>query len=201
MSIRVEVFVDFVCPYCYLAESAIKHVKQVREVEIIYRPVELRPAPIPTLRPEDEYLPRVWQASVYPIARRLGVDIKLPTISPQPRTEAAFLLLQLAQEVGVDEAYVHAVFRAFFEHDRDIGNAKVLLELATGVGIDPVVALEALSSDQRRWNHAAKREAAHSGAIRSVPTIRIGDQTITGMADAATLLQAVDAATEPTSAS
>jgi hypothetical protein len=41
-------------------------------------PFELRPVPHPTLRPEGDYLQRAWQQSVYPIARRMGVEIKLP---------------------------------------------------------------------------------------------------------------------------
>jgi hypothetical protein len=33
---------------------------------------------------------RAWQQSVYPIARRMGVPIKLPEVSPQPHTHLAF---------------------------------------------------------------------------------------------------------------
>ena len=56
---ELEVFVDYVCPYCLLVEPALQKVKAMRDLNIRIRPFELRPDPVPTLRPEDEYLPRV----------------------------------------------------------------------------------------------------------------------------------------------
>ena len=47
-------------------------------------PFELRPYPNESLRPEGEYLQRAWRQSVYPIARRMGVPIKLPTVLLRP---------------------------------------------------------------------------------------------------------------------
>jgi len=76
----------------------VTELKRDRDVEVEIRPFELRPDPVPTLKPEDNYLPRIWSGSVYPMARRLGVDINLPTVSPQPRTAKAFMVLQLANE-------------------------------------------------------------------------------------------------------
>ena len=52
-------------------------------------PFELRPYSAPTLRPDGAYLQTAWQRSVYPLAERLGVEIKLPTVSPQPYTRLA----------------------------------------------------------------------------------------------------------------
>lgn len=112
-STRVEVFMDYVCPFCFLVENAIEELKRDRDVKVRIRPFELRPDPVPTLRPEDEYLPRVWKASAYPMAERLGFDIRLPSVSPQPRTEKAFLVLQLAEEQSKAEEYSEAMFKAF----------------------------------------------------------------------------------------
>lgn len=80
MSTTVEVFVDYVCPFCSLAEDAVAELQRERDVQIEIRPFELRPDPVPTLRPEEEYLPRIWNGSVYPMARRLGADIRLPSV-------------------------------------------------------------------------------------------------------------------------
>lgn len=99
MTTKIDVFVDYVCPFCFLVEPAIDELKRDRDVEVTIRPFELRPDPVPTLRPEDDYLPRVWQQSVYPMADRVGIPMTLPSISPQPRTEKAFMVLQLARSV------------------------------------------------------------------------------------------------------
>jgi len=52
------------------------------EARLVWTPFELRPYPPPTLRPEDDYLPRVWKLSAYPRAERLEVPIKVRTVLP-----------------------------------------------------------------------------------------------------------------------
>ncbi|HEX5594815.1 MAG TPA: DsbA family protein [Micromonosporaceae bacterium] len=193
MSTRVEMFVDYVCPYCFLVEGAVEELKRDRDVEVVIRPFELRPDPVPTLRPEDEYLPRVWKGSVYPMARRLGVQITLPTISPQPRTKKAFLVLQLAKERGVAEEYSRAMLAAFFQDNRDIGQDEVIIHAATSVGLKPDEVDAALASKERRARHAEDlRYAVDEVGVQAVPSFLIEGQLIAGVTDAATLKAAVD---------
>ncbi|SMX99828.1 DSBA-like thioredoxin domain-containing protein [Brevibacterium iodinum ATCC 49514] len=111
MPTPVEVYVDYVCPFCFLADNALNELKRHRDVEIQTKSFELRPDPVPTLCPEDDYLPRIWSDSVYPMAARLGIDIRLPTISPQPRTELAFIGLQIAEEHDLAPEYNTSVQR------------------------------------------------------------------------------------------
>jgi predicted DsbA family dithiol-disulfide isomerase len=68
-----------------------------KDVEVEWVPFELRPEPHPTLRPEGDYLQRAWRQSVYPIARRMGVPINLPPVSPPPHTHLAFEGYQYAK--------------------------------------------------------------------------------------------------------
>lgn len=42
---------DYVCPFCFLVENAIEELKRDRDVKVRIRPFELRPDPVPTLRP------------------------------------------------------------------------------------------------------------------------------------------------------
>lgn len=84
------------------------------------------------LRPQDDYLPTAWKHGVYPAAERMGVTIRLPTVSPQPYTREALLGLQYAVEHGQGDAYVDAVLRAFFREDRDIGDTDVLKAILRG---------------------------------------------------------------------
>ena len=55
-------------------------VKSEPAVEIIWRAFELRPEPVPTLDPKGEYLQHAWRDSVYPLANRLGVTMRLPPV-------------------------------------------------------------------------------------------------------------------------
>lgn len=193
MTAHVDVFVDYVCPFCLLIEPAIEELQRDRDVEVRIRPFELRPDPVPTLRPEDEYLPRVWNDSVYPMSRRVGVPMSLPTISPQPRTEKAFMVLQVAEEHGRAEQYTKAMFSAFFQQDRDIGEDHVILEVATSVGLDAAEVTEALSSPERREKHRAEQSRA-LGLIGShvVPVVVIEGQVLRGVPSARRLKKVVD---------
>jgi predicted dithiol-disulfide isomerase involved in polyketide biosynthesis len=193
LPINIDIFIDYVCPFCFLIEPMLDEVKCDRDVEVTIRPFELRPAPAPTLRPTDDYLPRVWREVVYPMAERFGIPITLPTISPQPRTEKAFLILQLAREVGRAEAYSKAIFSAFFQENRDIGESDVIRDVATSVGLDPAAVLTALASEARREQHHADLVyATKTLGITAVPGIMVGDQLVQGVPSADQLKKMVD---------
>lgn len=193
MTIRIDVFIDYVCPFCYLIEGAVEELKRDRDVEVTIRPFELRPDPVPTLRPEDDYLPRIWKDAVYPMAAQLEVPIALPTVSPQPRTAKAMIVLQLAQEQGKAEEYSAAMFKAFFQEDRNIGEEDVILDVATSVGLDRAEAEQALHSVARLARQRSDQDyAANEVGVNSVPTILIYGQLLRGAPSAARLKRAVD---------
>jgi predicted DsbA family dithiol-disulfide isomerase len=151
-------------------------------------PFELRPEPQPTLRPEGEYLRRAWEQSVYPIARRMGVPIALPPVSPQPHTRQAFEGYQYAREHGKGNDYNHRVLEAFFVEGQDIGRADVLTRLAVEVGLDASEFEQALRTGKYREAHRlALRHAYEEAGVNAVPTFVIGDQVLTGLQDRQTL--------------
>lgn len=192
---KVTMYVDYVCPYCLLAEAVIARAFASEPVELEWRAFELRPDPIPTLRPEDPYLPTVWRQSVYPMAERLGVPIRLPTLSPQPRTAKAFELLCLAQDRGRATQYSMRVLQAFFQENRDIGDPAVLVDIAAQAGLDPAEAETALVQGAYAERHReALRHAREDMAIGSVPTIVVGDRIIRGVPQPAALRDALEAA-------
>lgn len=193
MTIKIDVFVDYVCPFCFLVEPAIEELRRDRDVEVTIRPFELRPDPVPTLRPEDEYLPRVWKQSVYPMSDRVGLPITLPSISPQPRTDRAFMVLQLAQERGLAEAYTEAMFSAFFQQDRNIGLDEVIIDVATSVGLHQAEVEEALRSEKRRERQRAAQDyAVNTVGIDAVPGIVVEGTILRGVPSATRLKKVVD---------
>jgi predicted DsbA family dithiol-disulfide isomerase len=156
-------------------------------------PFELRPEPHPTLRPEGEYLQRAWSQSVYPLARRMGVPIALPPVSPQPHTHLAFEGYQFAREHSKGNEYNHRVLEAFFVEGRDIGDIGVLTGLASEVGLDERGFEEALRTRKYREAHRrARRHAYEEAGVSGVPMFVIGDRVLTGLQDRETLEAAID---------
>ena len=158
-------------------------------------PFELRPYPAPTLRPDGSYLQNAWQRSVYPLAARLGVDIKLPKVSPQPYTRLAFEGLEFAKDRGKGDEYNDRVMRAFFQESQDIGDREVLARLAAEAGLPAEEFLQSLDSHEyadrvEKLLHHAQAEMGVTG----VPMFVIGEQMLTGLQSKEALAAAIDEA-------
>lgn len=184
MPLKIKVYSDYVCPFCYLVEFPLREAIRGKDVEIEWMPFELRPEPNPTLRPEGEYLRRAWTQSVYPLARRMGVPIVLPEISPQPRTHLAFEGYQFAREHGEGNDYNIRVLGAFFRDGQDIGDVGVLSNVAREVGLDEHAFEEALRTRKYRDAHRqALRHASEEVGVNGVPMFVIGDRVLIGLQD------------------
>ncbi|WP_424213378.1 DsbA family oxidoreductase [Streptomyces sp. BI20] len=189
--VKIKIWSDYVCPFCMLAEGPIAEATEGLDVEIEWQPFELRAKPQPTLRPEDEYLPSIWKRAVYPMARRLGVDVTLPTVSPQPYTDLAFEGFQYAKEHGKGNEYTDRMFRAFFQENQDLGQLDVLERLAGEIGLDTAEYRTALENGTYTKAHKSALREAEAHRVQVVPTILIGDHRIEGVPGVAQLRKAV----------
>src|SRR3954465_5776999 len=193
MPLKIKVYSDYVCPFCYLAEFPLREAIRRKAGEVEWMPFELRPEPNPTLRPEGEYLQRAWSQSVYPIARSMGIPIVLPAVSPQPHSHLAFEGYQYASEHGKGNEYNHRVLEAFFVEGRDIGVVGGLARLAGEVGLDVNGFEEALTTRKYREAHRqALRHAYEEVGVDEVPLFVIGDRVLSGLQDRETLEAVID---------
>ena len=170
---RITVFSDYVCPFCYLEEPDLARVKEEYgdKVEVDWRAYELRPDPIPTLDPDGDYLHRVWNASVYPMAEALGMKLRLPPV--QPRSRKALEAAEFAREKGFYNEMHNALFKAFFEDGRDIGDVEVILDVAAPVGLDLSELRAALAEDRYTEKVIADEELSRKLGVSSVPTMLV----------------------------
>jgi len=163
-----------------------------KDVQVEWMPFELRPYPTPTLRPESDYVRRVWAQSVQPLAQRLGVRMILPPISPMPHTHLAFEGYHFAKEHGQGHAYHHRVFTAYFQEGKDIGDLDVLTELARDVGLDTAAFRAALEARTYQAVHRkALCHAVEEMGITAVPTFVIGPRVLVGLQSKEALERAI----------
>lgn len=138
-----------------------------RQVEVIWRAFELRPEPVPQRDPKGDYLQRVWEGSVYPLAERLGITMRLPPI--QPRSRLAHEAAHWARAQGRFDDYHAEIFRAFFERGEDIGEVDVLIALARDLELNSDSLRQALISHEFAETVLAdERNATHLG-VNAVP--------------------------------
>jgi predicted DsbA family dithiol-disulfide isomerase len=156
-------------------------------------PFELHPAPTPTRKPEDNYLQTAWKERIYPMAEKLGVYMKLPTVSPYPYTNLAFQGLEFAKDHGKADEYNDAVFRAFFQQSRDIGCIDVLADIAKEVGLAPEQFRDAF--EQGAYSDRVQqllRTTYERIGVTAVPTMIIGRQRLEGLYLADTIRQVIE---------
>jgi predicted DsbA family dithiol-disulfide isomerase len=129
----------------------------------------------------------------------MGIDIKLPTVSPQPYTALAFEGLLFAQERGKGNAYNSAVMQAFFQRDLNIGSIDVLEEIASEVGLPSDEFRRALESGAyREQERRLLRHAYAESGVTGVPLFVIGDLRLVGLQDRHTLEEAIARAASTT---
>ena len=169
--VRLDVWSDYVCPFCYLEEPVFAQLRDEfgNDVDVNWQAFELRPEPVPTLDPDGEYLHAVWNASVYPMASERGMNLKLPPV--QPRSRRAFELAEFARDKGRFDETHRALFKAFFEEGKDISDLGVLGEIAELVGVDPEEAKTAIELGTYQERVIDQQRRATALGIRAVPTI------------------------------
>jgi predicted DsbA family dithiol-disulfide isomerase len=145
---KIEIASDVVCPWCYIGkrrlEKALKLVEGEIQPTIQWLPFQLNPGLPPEGVPRAEYrkakfgsLERSKQldARVMAEGKAEGIDFAFDRIERQPNTTQAHRLIALAQENGVGNKVVDALFRAHFEEARYIGDPQVLADIAGECGV------------------------------------------------------------------
>ncbi|MFJ8530458.1 DsbA family protein [Bacillus sp. NPDC094106] len=194
MTVKMKVYSDFICPFCFLAKGPLDEVAKEKDVEIEWMPFELRPSPYSKIDPwqESDKLSS-WDSFILPTAKKLGVEMRLPRVSPHPYTHFAFEGYQFAKEHGLENAFHHRVFTAFFQEEQNIEEIDVLTTLAGEVGLPEIEFKEALVTRKYKEKHQQAIQHAYDEAnIMAVPTVMIGEEVIQGLASKEMLERVID---------
>ena len=171
MSVEITVCFDFVCPFCYLSSYALKQAVKGRDVVIHYHPFELRRAPAPKVDPmHDEMRLKRFDEVLLPTAKKLGVEMKLPWISPHPYTTIPLQGFHYVQDEHPDKLplYMETVFHAFYVEEKDI--------------VEPFRQVIA-DGKYVKLLEEEKADAKERLGVTGIPTYFIGGQKITGCQD------------------
>ena len=196
MSLKVSIYSDYVCPFCFIGKDQFEKAitETDAEVSIEWKTFELRPQPLAQLDPiNDSSKLALWQQAINPRIEAWDVKMKLPNVSPHPYTDLAHEGLYFAQEHGKENDYNNRVYEAFFQEDQNIGEIEVLAQLAKEVGLDEVEFKEALVSRKYSPMRMQALEYANREAnITGVPTFIIGEERINGVVDKETFKKVIE---------
>lgn len=190
----IQVFSDYVCPYCYLGEVAVRKAAAVTGAEIVWRAYQLRESGPPKFEPGGERMNASWNNFIYPMAERLGVTIRQP--SRAPLTRLAHEAAAWARTRHAFEAFHQRLFNAFFLEDRDIGDIAVLKEIAWHSGLNPADLEKAWSEKKMADDVDEDLLIARTYGVTMVPSFVIGGHLLAGVQEEAVLTRAIELARE-----
>jgi predicted DsbA family dithiol-disulfide isomerase len=187
MSVEITACFDFVCPFCYLSSYALKQAAKNHDVVIHYHPFELRRAPTPKVDPmHDEARLKRFDEVLLPTAKKLGVEMKLPWISPHPYTTVPLQGFHYVREEHADKLplYIETVFHAFYVEEKDIGEQKNIEDILKQIGI-PVEPFQQVVAQGKyvKLLEEEKADAKERLGVSGIPTYFIGGQKLVGCQD------------------
>lgn len=183
---KVTIYSDYVCPFCYLGKQPLEEaLKEVENVEVEWKPFQLRPEGTEPLSPNSSYIQQGWKFGVQPLAQKLGVEMILPTMDPHPSTKKAHRGFLFAQENGKGTEYAQAVLAGFWKEGREIGDDSVLTAIAENIGLNRAQFIEAISNTS--FDHLIQ----NPNFINAVPTFIIGDTVLQGVQSKEAFIQAL----------
>jgi predicted DsbA family dithiol-disulfide isomerase len=162
----IEVASDVVCPWCYIGkrrlEKALESLKGEVEARIEWLPFQLNPGMPEGGMARADYRRqkfgsvekgRMLDARVAQEGAGEGIAFAFDRMQRTPNTVAAHRLIDLAQKQGKGNAVVDALFRAYFEEARDIGDPAVLQAIADAAGVagsaDQAIVAEVQEKEER----------------------------------------------------
>jgi predicted DsbA family dithiol-disulfide isomerase len=177
---RIDVFHDTACPWCRIGKQHLKLALAQWDgepVTVHYHAYFLNPAIPPAGYRFQEYMHakgggRVpleqWFTAPREMGARAGVIFNFEKIEYAPNTLLSHCLIAAVPEPQ-RESIIDAVYAAYFEHGRNIGDLDILLAIAHENGIDPHALRPQLETETTRENVLADAAQAQQLGITGVP--------------------------------
>jgi predicted DsbA family dithiol-disulfide isomerase len=176
----LEVFTDFVCPWCYLATPRVEKLKRNFSVDVRWSYFPLHPdTPAEGMLLKDLFAGRNFDIEAAHARLKTLMDAEGLTFNARTHTYNSRLAQELAKGFDSD-ALRDALYKAYFEDARNIGDIEVLVEVAQACGIPADAARRALV--ERTFKAAVDADWAKARAygITGVPSFVAGNQKVAG---------------------
>ena len=203
---RVEIWSDIVCPWCYIGkrrfETALARFEHRDEVEVVWRSFELDPKASATDVDLLDHLSNKYGVSrddaagmntrVTEVAAGEGLGFRLD-IARRGNTFDAHRLLHLAGERGVQDELKERLLAAYQTGGLPIADHETLVALATEVGIEEAEAQAVLAGDAFAGEVRADEADARRLGVTAVPTFVVDRRFgVSGAQPAEALLALLD---------
>jgi len=173
------VFSDYICPFCYIGKRRAEKLSEELPIKPLWKGFEIHPETPREGIPLSSFMPGVvsgLEARVRDLADEIGLDMRMPEKLSNSRL--ALLGAEFAREAGRLEAYHDAVFRAYFQQCKDIGDIETLVDIAAEAGLEHNSFRSSLQSEERFPALRDSVREAHSLGLSGVPSFVFGEGNI-----------------------
>lgn len=206
---KVEIWFDFVCPFCYMGETkfemALANFEHKEEVEVVFKSFQLNMANESTKGKDihqviaDKYHISYQQAkdnndSVIAAAAEVGLNYNFDILKLNS-TQLAHEIAHFAERTGKGKELVHRYFKGHFEEGLDIGNKEHLFKIAQDAGLNITDLNLQLDNGSLKSEVSHDEALARKLAINSIPHFVINDKyVVSGAQDPDNFLDALNKA-------
>ncbi|MGI9395400.1 MAG: DsbA family oxidoreductase [Boseongicola sp.] len=203
--IKLDILSDPICPWCYIGKANLDRALEARPdhpLSIEWHPFQLNPDMPAEGMDRREYLETKFggkenavkvYSKIAEAAEAAGLAIEFAKIDRTPNTIDAHRLIHWAGLEGRQTWIVARLFKGYFEEGKDIGDRKILLEIAEGAGLDRAMTDRLFETDADLDDVRARDLHARNRGVTGVPTFVVANQHVVPGAQAPELwLRVID---------
>ena len=185
MKMKIEVWSDIMCPYCYIGklhyEKALQQFEYKDQIELEWKAFLLNPdlpgkgKGIPvmdylhnTVGVSEENIKKMNE-QIAELAKENGVKSNLENAIAANSLDA-HRLIKLAATKGLSSKVMSLLSKAYFEEAKDYSDHKILTEIGTTAGLDKKEIKKLLSGDDYAYEVKQDIQEANNLEFDTVPT-------------------------------
>jgi predicted DsbA family dithiol-disulfide isomerase len=207
---QIDVVSDTVCPWCFIGKRRLMRAMALRPeiaFDVKWRPYRLDPTVPAGGMDRQAYMRAKFGDDPMKIVEmhkliaqegaKDGIEFDFAAIQRRPDTLDSHRLIRWAEANGVQDDVVERLFIAYFENGEDIGDIRVLSDIADICGMDGVEMARLLESDDDVALVEREDQLAREIGVTGVPAFIFGGRiAVSGAREPDMLAQAIDKALE-----
>ncbi|HEX2758871.1 MAG TPA: DsbA family oxidoreductase [Rhizomicrobium sp.] len=207
---QIDVIADTVCPWCFIGKRRLARALEQRPdipFAVKWRPYRLDPS-VPREGMDRQLYMRMkfgddpqkiveMHKLIIAEGEKDGIAFNFEAITRRPDTINSHRLIRWAEAAGVQDEVVERLFIAYFENGEDIGQVRVLADIADLCGMDGLEIAELLESDADIALVEREDQIAREMGVTGVPAMIFGGKlAVSGARDSDVLLSVINRAAE-----
>jgi len=203
---QIDVISDTVCPWCFIGKRRLMRAMAMRPniaFDVKWRPYRLDPTIPKGGMDRQAYMRAKFgddPMAVVEMYKQItqegakdGIEFDFAAIKRRPDTLDSHRLIRWAEAAGVQDEVVERLFIAYFENGEDIGDVRVLADIADLCGMDGVEVAQMLETDADAALVEREDQIAHEMGVTGVPAMIFGGKlAVSGARDAEMLAVVID---------